>query len=89
MLPNEVPWHLATNYIVVSTEHAEGICWRYDRIAEALVAGKGVVSPGEAMGILEDVSQESTQWSVVYAPADGIRVVMGREYDTVHTFEAP
>jgi len=39
------------------------------------------------MALLSDVSQGSTQWSVVYGMSSGdVSVTMGREYDDIHTF---
>ena len=39
------------------------------------------------MELLSEVSQVNTQWSVIYDFGMGdIQVVMGRDYDTVHTF---
>jgi len=41
----------------------------------------------DAMDLLADVSQEGTQWSVVYGMSTGdADVVMGQKYDNVHTF---
>jgi hypothetical protein len=40
------------------------------------------------MDLLEDVAQESTQWSVVYGISDGkITIAMGGNFREVHTFE--
>jgi hypothetical protein len=40
------------------------------------------------MDLLEQVSQPSTQWPVVYEMSQGqVHVSMGRAYDAVHTFE--
>jgi hypothetical protein len=42
------------------------------------------------MALLGEVSQESTQWSVVYDFATGdIHVAMGRDYEHVHVFNLP
>jgi hypothetical protein len=38
------------------------------------------------MALLAQVSQDNTQWSVVYEMSSGnVNVVMGREYEAVHT----
>ena len=88
LIPNETPWHLATNFLRASAgESAEGRCWRYDRISQRLTEAQGQMTARDAMNLLADVSQESTQWSIVYGvSAGGIHVTMGRQYDNVHTF---
>jgi hypothetical protein len=88
LLPNEGPWHQATNFLVsAQTGSAEGTCRRYDQIHRLLSAAGGALGTTEAMDLLWDVSQNSTQWSVVYGMTTGeVRVVMGRQYGTLHTF---
>jgi hypothetical protein len=89
--PNENSWHLATNFLVTAEENEgkENICWRYDFIKEQLSLTDGDITLSSAMDTLEQVSQEfSTQWSVVYDISTGeVSVVMGRNYDVVHTFQ--
>ena len=47
---------------------------------------EGQITTQEAIDLLADVSQESTQWSVVYGMNSGdVNVAMGLEYDDVHT----
>jgi hypothetical protein len=88
VIPNETPWHLATNFLCASAgESAEGECWRYDKISQRLTEAEGQLTVQDAMALLADVSQGSTQWSVVYGMSSGdVNVVMGQEYDDVHTF---
>jgi len=83
---NETPWHLATNFLRASAgEFAEGRCWRYDRINQRLTEAQGQVTTQDAMDLLAEVSQESTQWSIVYGMNSGdINVTMGQHYDHVH-----
>ena len=87
VIPNEMPWHLATNFLRSSVgESAEGECWRYDKISQRLTEAEGQLTVQDAMDLLADVSQGSTQWSVVYGMGAGeVNVTMGREYDNVHT----
>jgi len=89
VIPNEsgTDWHLATNFLRASVgESAEGQCWRYDTLNHRLAETKGRITTQGAMDLLEEVSQESTQWSVVYDTNTGdVNVAMGREYDNVHT----
>jgi choloylglycine hydrolase len=90
---NTHPWHQATNFLLSnSSGSAGGICHRYDVLSERLEEEQGNLSLGEAMELLGDVSQSSTQWSVIYQLHTGqISLVMGRHYSVLHTFqlEAP
>jgi hypothetical protein len=87
VIPNETPWHLATNFLRASAgESAEGKCWRYDKISQRLTETEGQLTVQDAMDLLSDVSQGSTQWSVVYGMSSGdVNVVMAQKYDNVHT----
>lgn len=65
----------------------EGNCWRYDKIAARMLLADGRFSTPDALALLSDVSQSSTQWSVVYGISTGeVNVVMGRNYNKIHTF---
>ena len=88
IIPNEAPWHLATNFLRASAgQSAEGRCWRYDKVSKRLTEAAGQLTVQDAMDLLADVSQEGTQWSVVYGMSTGdVNVVMGQKYDNVHTF---
>jgi hypothetical protein len=87
VIPNESPWHLATNFLRASVESAEGQCWRYDTIAQRLAETGGQVSAEDAIRLLAEVSQDGTQWSVVYGISTGeISVAMGQQYESVHAF---
>ena len=87
IIPNETPWHLATNFLRASVgESAEGRCWRYDRISQRLTEAEGQITRQDAMDLLAEVSQDETQWSIVYGISTGdVSVAMGRQYDTLHT----
>jgi hypothetical protein len=84
---NEVPWQQATNFLVASTDgDPAGACPRYDLINERLGRTEGRITTQEALGLLNDVSQGTTQWSVIYNMTGGsVDIVMGRDYRTVHT----
>jgi hypothetical protein len=88
MMPNETPWHLATNFLRASVgESTAGQCWRYDRISQRLTDAQGQMTTPGATQLLSDVSQEGTQWSIIYGMSTGdVSVMMGRQYDTPHTF---
>jgi len=86
-MTSQSPWHLATNHLRTTAE-GDGGCYRYARIREALEAAEGRLSHDAAMSLLSDVSQISTQWSVVYGISSGsLEVVMGRRYDRLHSFQ--
>jgi len=84
---NESPWQEATNFLVASMNGSpEGACWRYDRIHARLGQTNGRINVQDALRLLSNVSQDITQWSVVYDMTGGsIHIVMGGEYGTVHT----
>jgi hypothetical protein len=93
---NEVPWQLATNFLVAATGgRTQGQCPRYDRLSQRLQETGGSLNVQAALSLLADVSQESpqaaspTQWSVVYEMIGGkVDIVMGRNYSgEVHTFQ--
>jgi hypothetical protein len=88
ILPNERPWHLATNFLrAQADEERRWDCSRYDRIDQRLTESEGQITTQEAMDLLSQVAQSSTQWSVVYEMSSGgVNVAMGRGYDDVHTF---
>jgi len=88
LIPNDTPWHLATNFLrTAAGESAGGECWRYDRLSQGLAEAAGWMTTQDAVDLLAEVSQEGTQWSVIYGMSAGdVHVTMGRAYDTVHTF---
>jgi hypothetical protein len=85
---NDDPWHQATNFLrAASGESTDGICWRYDRITHQLTDRDGRLDVREAIDLLNEVSQDGTQWSIVYGIHTGeVNVVMGQRYETIHTF---
>lgn len=88
VLPNEQPWHVGTNFLrSAAGESAEGYCWRYDEIGRQLSETGGRLSAQGATDLLNAVSQDGTQWSIVYGISSGeISVTMGRAYEHVHAF---
>jgi hypothetical protein len=89
LLPNDLPWHLATNFLRSAVdENPAGQCSRYDRLEQGLSNAGGEISSTDAMNLLSEVSQPSTQWSIVYGISTGdVSVSMGRQYDRMHVFE--
>ena len=87
---NEASWQAATNFLLASTNgYEQGQCWRYDLINQRLKELDGRVSSEDAINLLEDVSQDNTQWSIVYHMTSGsLNIVMGQDYTgMVHTFQ--
>ncbi len=93
VLYNTSPWHQATNFLLSNTSgSADGLSNRYDLLAKRLQEKQGDLSLEEALELLADVSQSSTQWSIVYQLYTGqISLAMGRSYSERHSFqlEAP
>ncbi|HOU13886.1 MAG TPA: hypothetical protein PKZ84_12315 [Anaerolineae bacterium] len=59
-------------------------------IAQESKLADGQLAVADALTLLADVSQSSTQWSVVYGIATGEgNIVMGRHYDKVYAFRLP
>jgi hypothetical protein len=88
VMVNEDPWHLATNFLCAAAgDSTEGTCWRYDKISERLEEAQGRLSAEDGLALLADVSQDGTQWSIVYGLSIGdVTVAMGRQYEVIHTF---
>jgi hypothetical protein len=76
------PWQSATNFLVASANgHPQGECRRYDRINQQLEEFEGQISSRDAFGLLGDVSQDNTQWSIVYHMSSGdLEIIMGGNY---------
>jgi hypothetical protein len=89
IIENEQPWHLATNFLLSSVDDPQdGNCWRYDTINARLNEAQGMLDTESAMEMLKEVSQDITQWSVVYQMAQGeISVTMGRDYAHIRDFK--
>lgn len=92
VLPNAAPWHAATNFLLESIkEDPRGVCQRYDALQEHLTQTRGRLELGEAMDLLQAVSQSgpsATQWSAVYEIAEGVlHLALNRDYDHIHHFK--
>jgi hypothetical protein len=89
IIGNDQPWHSATNFLLSSVpDPAQGNCWRYDKINARFDETQGRLDSESAMELLSEVTQNNTQWSVVYQMAKKqVSVAMGRDYENVHTFQ--
>jgi hypothetical protein len=86
---NQSPWQAATNFLLSSTDGtAQGQCWRYNLIEQRIQEGQGRISSHDALQLLRDVSQENTQWSILYNMTTAtLEVVMGQtNSETTHMF---
>ncbi|MHC4587483.1 MAG: carcinine hydrolase/isopenicillin-N N-acyltransferase family protein, partial [Planctomycetota bacterium] len=82
---NDDLWQVSTNYLFSEVQQPD--CWRYKKASQSLREAQGNISQDKAMHLLKDTSQGSTVWSVVYNLKSGqIHLVMGKNYDRVHTF---
>ena len=90
VLPNEYPWQMATNFLMSQISESRDIsCGRYRAIEEKLTDLGGEISPDQALDLLEDVAQPSTQWSIVYRVSAGeVWVVMGGKFKDIHKIES-
>ena len=87
ILPNEAPYHLATNFLLSATEAPAGQCWRYDALQETLTDKQGGLSAVQAVELLSSVAQDSTQWSIVYDMTSlEVSVIPGQQYEQVYSF---
>jgi len=91
VIPNQAPYHLATNHYRALVELGlPQPCRRYAIIDQQLEETEGQLTAQEALDLLSTVSQSSTEWSIVYEMHTGaVNVVMDRQYDTIHTLDLP
>lgn len=85
ILRNENPYQVSTNFLL---SEPQSDCWRYHKATTTLAETQGQASQDEAMHLLQATSLDHTVWSVVYNLSSGqIRLVMGKNYNEVHTFQ--
>jgi penicillin V acylase-like amidase (Ntn superfamily) len=86
IIQNDNPWQVSTNYLFSEPQQSD--CWRYKSASKSLAEAQGNISQDKAIDILQDTAQNHTVWSVVYNLKTGqIHLVMGKNYDKVHTFK--
>ena len=90
IIPAETSWHLATNFLLSGAdEFAAPKSSRYKKMSKRLRKTNGKIRKEDALRLLAKVAQAETptQWSIVYQMSTGdISVVMGKSFDTVHSF---
>ncbi|OQY33437.1 MAG: hypothetical protein B6I38_03570, partial [Anaerolineaceae bacterium 4572_5.1] len=70
IIPDHDSWHAATNHLrTTANKIGSSGCSRYDHISSSLTETEGLLSTQDALTLLADVAQPSTQWSVVYQPS--------------------
>jgi choloylglycine hydrolase len=86
VIPQPGSFHMATNFVLSEVgDQTTGLCHRYDILNQRLTADQGRLDSQGAMDLLSQVSQDSTQWSIVYNyPNDEIWVAMGLDYSHPH-----
>lgn len=91
--PADGAWQVATNFLVSAVPEGDDLrlrCWRYRVLDQALAEADGAVSAFQAMSLLSEASQNSTQWSVVYGIETGaVRVALGGATGAVYEFSLP
>ena len=90
--PLDPHWQVSTNFLLSehAPKHWPDICARYQKASQQLSAADGHLTPDQAMHLLQQVSQQDTQWSVVYDLQDGnIQLAVGRNYEEVIRFSLP
>jgi len=88
VIPNENPWQVSTNFLVYnSNEQTKSACWRYSTAERILQENEGYLTSEGVMGLLSEISQASTQWSVVYNMSNGdIALAIGKDYNDIKRF---
>jgi hypothetical protein len=88
VLESEDLWHAATNHLRIRLgPDAPAPCARYRTIESTLQSSDGQLDASQAMKLLDQVAQPSTQWSVVYGLDSGnIIVAMGGGFADSHDF---
>ncbi len=87
VMPNDVPWHLATNHLRC-TASGDGGCPRYRVLSDRLSEAGGQLDSKSAMQLLSEVNQDITQWSSTYNMTNGeIQIAIGRNYTISHSFQ--
>ena len=88
LISNEDLWHQATNFLLSSVDDPQGQCRRYDTISNEMMRAGGRLTPKSALELLSSVSQNNTQWSILYHMGSGkIDVVMGKRFIQPHQFQ--
>ncbi len=81
------PWHRATNFTLALSDTWDSVCPRFDTLTQRLSSCAGALTPKQAMRLLQDVSNEGTQWSIVYDLSRcEVHIAAARAYEATYTF---
>lgn len=82
IISNEEPWQVSTNFLIYgSNDDTKNGCRRYAKAQKIINEKEGKLSEKEMMLLLKDISQRSTQWSIVYNMDKGnINLSINRKY---------
>ena len=91
VLPGGQDWAIATNFYMASVPAGRTpVDRRYNVLMRALEGDPIQMESAEALPLLGEVAQSSTQWSIVYGLKSGeVHGALDRDYATVHTFALP
>jgi len=92
MITSTAPWQVLTTKSVYNVPDMDlrAACWRYRSISETLERSGGDVDWNAGMHILQDVTQNGTTWSVIYAPTtEDIYFAVYQDWETIYHIETP
>ncbi|MEV6521061.1 carcinine hydrolase/isopenicillin-N N-acyltransferase family protein [Longispora sp. NPDC051575] len=83
------PWQALTNIRLTGADEATRRAdRRYETLRARLTRAGGVLTPDAALGLLRDVAQSHTRWSVTYQlDSHDVRVTTAGRWEKVHTFQ--
>jgi len=89
IIRNTEPWQVSTNFIITGSDAPNQVpCWRYRIVYDTLCEKAGALTSGDAMSLLQRVSQQNTVWSAVYDPEDlEMSLIVDRNYGNVLSFK--
>jgi hypothetical protein len=82
VIRSKTPWQAATNFCMAGNQAKAGsLCHRYGRIEQRLGKLGGALDHESALGLLKEVAQANTRWSVVYDMKGGrADIAMSRDF---------
>lgn len=83
------PWNAAVNFeMSTSSQQQRRSDWRYSKASRSLDNARGKLAWRDAMGLLRNIAQGHTQWSIVYGLKSGsIHLTTGKSWTRIHSFE--
>ncbi len=90
VLRGTATWQAATNFVMSETPEPNwtSMCRRYRVASETLGGSKGALGPGGTLGLLSDLSQNSTIWSSAYGLSTReLTLCVDRKWDTAYQWK--